>query len=343
MTPNTIGRQTGRVLCAAAFGLAAMTAQTAADTTEVSMRCAPFGSIIYTVGNAIQDLTEKRHPTLRIINAEGAGSTSVTVNMLAGGAWAETVGCTSVLDYVYAEQGIAPFFEEPVPNVREDIKVLFNGFYGAIGVLTTDPSIESASDLDGKTLAMGRRAQAHWGGLPALFFEKGLPDVKPNMEFMGTAPSHEALPEGRADAVISQLVMTPDGSQAFKPGVVGQLFATGQDIHLAGFPQDAFDRAAEVGLTFRAMTVDNTVVPEAASERSVKWIYSPAALAVHRDFPEEIAYELTKFMIENADALPTYAATLQVIATGEGLLGDWTIDQLHPGSARAFREAGLLD
>ncbi|MDN2568076.1 TAXI family TRAP transporter solute-binding subunit [Aquibium sp. A9E412] len=343
MTIDTILRPAGTALAAAALGLMGLAGQAAAQTEEIGMRCAPFGSIMYTVGNAIQDLTEKRHPTLRIVNAEGPGSTAVTVNMMAGGEWAQTVGCTSVLDYVYAEQGVEPFFDEPHPDVRDQVKVLFNGFYGAIGILTTDPAIESATDLDGRTLALGRRAQAHWGGLPALFLESGLPDVKPEMEFMGTTPSHEALPEGRADAIISQLVMTPDGTQAFKPGVVSQLFASGQEIHLVGFPEEAFERAAEVGLTFRAMTVDKTIVPEAASDRSVKWIYSPASIAVHKDFPEETAYELTKFMIENAEALPTYAATLSVIATTEGLLGDWKAEDLHPGAARAFREAGALE
>ena len=331
-----------QALMASAVAVTLVPASVAAETNEVAIRCAPFGSIMYTVGNAIQDLTASRHETLRVVNAEGPGSTAVTVNMMAGGEWAQTLGCTSVLDYVYAEQGIEPFFETTHPNVRDDVKILFNGFYGAIGILTTNPEIETAENLDGRSLAMGRRAQAHWGGLPALFFETGLPDVSPNMQFMGTTPSHEALPERRVDAIISQLVITPDGTQAFKPGVVSQLFASGLDIHLVGFPQEAFDRAAEFGLTFRPMTVDRNVVPEAASDRSVNWIYSPASIAVHRDFPEETAYELTRFMIENAGELPSYAATLTVISTPEGLLGDWQADDLHPGAARAFREAGLL-
>lgn len=324
------------------LGLAATLPPQVASAQEFGLRCAPFGSIMYTVGNAIQDLTQKRHPSLRITNAEGPGSTAVTVNMMSGGEWAQSIGCTSVLDFVYAEKGIEPFFDKVYPDVRKDVKILFNGFYGAIGILTMDKSIEQASDLDGKRLALGRRAQAHWGGLPALFFEEGLPDVRPEMEFMGTAPSHEALPEGRADAIISQIVMSPDGSEAFKPGVVSQLFASGHDICLVGFPDEAFERAAAAGLEFRPITVDSKAIPEAACGRSVKWIFSPASIAVHKDFPEDVAYELTKFMIENADALPTYAATLSVIASGSGLLGDWKAEDLHPGAKRAFEEAGLL-
>lgn len=343
MATFTILRKNGRALLAVTVGATLLSTQVMAETTEVGLRCAPFGSIMYTVGNAIQDLTASRHETLRVVNAEGPGSTAVTVNMMAGGEWTRSLGCTSVLDYVYAEQGIEPFFDRAHPDVRDNVKILFNGFYGAIGILTTDTAIETAADLDGRSLALGRRAQAHWGGLPALFFEVGLPDINPNMEFMGTTPAHEALPERRADAIISQLVMTPDGTQAFKPGVVSQLFASGLDIHLVGFPDEAFERAAEFGLTFRPMIVDRNVVPEVASDRSVNWIYSPASIAVHADFPEDIAYELTKFMMENADALPSYAATLSVIATPEGLLGDWQAADLHPGAARAFREAGLLD
>lgn len=328
----------------AAGALLAMAAPAAyAQEKSFDLRCAPFGSIMYTVGNAIQDITQKHHPTLRIVNAEGPGSTAMTVNLMQGGTWAESIGCTSLLDFVYAEEGVDPFFTEKYPNVRDDIKVLFNGFYGAIGILTTDPSIETAADLDGKRLALGRRAQAHWGGLPALFMERGLPEVKPQMEFMGTAPSHEALPEGRADAIVSQIVMSPDGTKAYLPGVVSQLFASGREIHLVGFPDEAFERAAGAGVDFQPITVDKSSVPDAASDRSVKWIYSPATIAVHKDFPEDVAYDLTKVLIDNASEFPTYAATLNVIASGEGLLGNWKAEDLHPGALRAFREAGLID
>ena len=138
MTAATV-KQLRDLMVAAAFGLAAFgSTQASAQAQEIGLRCAPFGSIMYTVGNAIQDLTQKRHPTLRITNAEGPGSTAMTVNMMEGGVWAKSIGCTSVLDYVYAEQGIKPFFDEAHPTVRDDVKILFNGFYGAIGILTTN-------------------------------------------------------------------------------------------------------------------------------------------------------------------------------------------------------------
>jgi TRAP transporter TAXI family solute receptor len=313
-----------------------------AQDAEIALRCAPFGSIMYVLGNAIQDMTRRDLKGLDVINSEGPGSTAATVNMLRQEAWRQSIGCTSLLDYAYAEKGVAPFFKEPVPGVRKDIKILFNGFYGAIGILSTDPAVKTARDLNGKRLALGKISQAHWGGLPKLFFQAGLPDVKVNMEFMGTDPSHDAMAEGRVESVITQLVVSPDGSHAFKPGVVTQLFASGRKIHLVGFKDEDFQKAASAGVAFRPVQINSKAVPEAEASGAVNWVFSPAALGVHKDFPEETAYKITKFVIENAAKFPEYDAMLAVIASREGLLGDWTAADLHPGAARAFRETGAL-
>lgn len=306
------------------------------------MRCAPFGSIFYALGNAVQDLTGKGLPGINIINAEGPGSTAVTINMMNSEDWREVLGCTSLLDFVYAERGVEPFFDEARPDIRDDIKVLFNGFYGAVGILTRDPEIKKAEDLQGRTLGLGKRSQGHWGGLPALFFETGLPDVDVDMDFMGNGLAHDALAEGRVDAIISQVVVSPDGSKAFQPGVVTQLFASGQDIYLAGFGEETFARAASAGIDFQPIEIGPETVPDTASTEPVNWVFAPAAMTVHKDFPEEAAYQITKFMIENSEKLPEYHAMLNVIASPANLLGNWKAEDLHPGAVRAYREAGVL-
>ena len=325
--------------CAVALLSAATVFATAAraQDKEVALRCAPFGSIMYVMGNAVQDMTRQGLQGIKVINSEGPGSTAVTVNMLKQEQWRSSIGCTSLLDYAYAESGVAPFFDKPIPDVRKQVRILFNGFYGAIGILSTDPAVKTAKDLDGKRLALGKISQAHWGGLPKLFFKAGLPNVKVNMEFMGTDPSHDAMAEGRVQSVITQLVVSPDGSRAFKPGVVTQLFASGRKIHLVGFDDQDFKKAAAAGAPFRAIEIGPTAVPEAEASGTVKWVFSPAALGVHKDFPEDLAYKITKFVIEKAGKFPEYDAMLNVIASREGLLGDWTEADLHPGAARAFK------
>ena len=111
---------------------------------------------------------------------------------------------------------------------------------------------------------------------------------------------------------------------------------------LTGFTDEAFAKAEKAGVKFKPFKVDRKILPETASTQGVNWVFAPAAMTVHKDFPEQAAYEITKFMMKSASKLPKYHAMLNVVASPEALLGDWTAQDLHPGAARAYREAGLL-
>lgn len=328
-------------LTAAALCMA-MQSVPASASTDISMRCAPFGSITYVVGNAVQDLAQKSNLAFKVVNGEGPGSTAVTRNMLALPEWKNIVGCTSVLDLVYAKRGTKPFFEQAVPDIGSKIKILFNAFYGAVGILTLDPNLKTLEDLNGKRLALGKISQAHWGGLPILFLQTGAPDVKPKMEFLGPAQSHDALAEGRADAVVTQLTVLPDGSKTFLPEVVSKVLGLGKPVYIIGFEDSHFAAARKAGVDFKPFKISKKSFPQIASDKEVNFIFAPAAMSVSKDFPEDIAYAITKMVIANAGSLPSYAAMLKVVATPASLLGTWTAHDLHPGAARAFREAGVL-
>jgi uncharacterized protein len=334
----------GRIAaCATAVTISATVAACPAfAAADISVRCAPFGSITYVVGNAVQDLAQKNNLPFKIVNGEGPGSTAVTRNMLMLPEWKNIIGCTSVLDIVYARRGTKPFFEQPQADILSKIKVLFNSFYGAVGILTLNPNLKKLEDLNGKRLALGKISQAHWGGLPILFLQTGAPNVKPKMEFLGPAQSHEALAEGRADAVVTQLTVLPDGSKTFLPQVVSKVLGLGKPVYMIGFDDAHFATAEKAGVNFKPIKISKASFPQIATEKEVNFIFAPAAISVHKDFPEEVAYTITKMMIANASALPNYAAMLKVVATPASLLGNWTASDLHPGAARAFREAGVL-
>ena len=335
-------QRSGLALSMIAIWLTATSASQAQTVNEFPIRCAPFGSIVYVMGNAMQDISQKAKLPFKLINGEGPGSTAVTLNMTYQPEWKNIIGCTSVLDYVYAKRGVKPFFKQPDPDVAKNIKVLFNGFYGAVGILTLNPKIKTLADLNGKKLAMGKLSQGHWGGLPILFLATGAPDVKTKNEYLGPAESHEALADGRVDAVVTQFTVLPDGSKAFLPGVVAKLLASQSYVHAIGFDQAMFDRASAAGVDFKAVQIGKSTVEKLDNDKPVNFIFAPAAMTVTKDFPEDKAYAITKMMIEHAKELATYSAELTVVATPERLLGNWTAADLHPGAARAYREAGLL-
>lgn len=307
---------------------------------EFNFQCGTLGSVAYTIGNAMQEIFAD-NPKVHIISAEGAGATAATVNLVNNPAWKTSIGCTTTLDYAYAKLGIEPFFKEPL-NISGDVKVLFNYLYAAVGFITIDPKLTKVADLDGATVAAGRRGQANWGGIPAMMVEKGLPDINVNFEFLGPDPSHEAVSDGRLNSTATQVPVFPDGSKAFEPGVLSKLIASGRDLHTLSFSEDQFAKAREAGVPFQSITLAPGVLP-VKSDGDVNWVFSPGMITVNKDFPEEAAYEIVKTMIAHASELPDYQALLEVISTPERLLGKTTSEELHPGALRAFKEAGLIE
>jgi TRAP-type uncharacterized transport system substrate-binding protein len=66
-------------------------------------------------------------------------------------------------------------------------------------------------------------------------------------------------------------------------------------------------------------------------------------LAVHKSFPDKVAYELAKFLVENSPKLAEYHSLPKV----------WTPDTLsygakeqpdtfHPGALRAYKDLGVI-
>ncbi|WP_332715855.1 TAXI family TRAP transporter solute-binding subunit [Pelagibacterium mangrovi] len=307
---------------------------------EFTFQCGTLGSVAYTVGNAMQEMFADNQD-VRIISAEGAGATAATVNLMNNPAWKSSIGCTTVLDHAYARLGVEPFFAEAV-DISGDVKVLFNYLYAAVGFVTTDDELNAVSDLDGMTVAAGRRGQANWGGIPAMMVENGLPAAEVSFEFLGTDPSHEAVSDGRMSTTATQVPVFPDGSKAFTPGVLSKLIASGRDLHPLSFTEEHFENARAAGLPFQSITLAPGVLPIETDE-PVTWVFSPGMITVNKDFPEEAAYEIVRTMIDRAEELPDYQALLETIATPARLLGQTTRAELHPGAARAFEEAGLLD
>lgn len=66
---------------------------------------------------------------------------------------------------------------------------------------------------------------------------------------------------------------------------------------------------------------------------------NPDYVAVHKDFPEEAAYEYVRLVIQHLEDV-NKTGGIASIFTREFL--PYGIDNMHPGAARAYREAGLL-
>ena len=59
------------------------------------------------------------------------------------------------------------------------------------------------------------------------------------------------------------------------------------------------------------------------------------------EFPEDVAYEVTKLILDNIDKFGEYQATGKLMSP-EGLVYGWDEKDIHPGALRAYREAGVI-
>lgn len=309
-------------------------------TATVDMQCAPFGSIIYSLGNALEQLLNQQKASVRIVNAEGAGSTATTFDLATDGTWARRIGCTSSLDYYTAAHGLPPF-TAPV-DLHKKVRVLFNYLYGAIGFFTLNPQIHTLRDLNGKRVALGNRGQAHWGGIPTLLAHLGLPGTHIRLEYLGTKGALSALTDGTVAASVAQVVVTPNGEKAYLPGVISRALATGKKIYFVGIRKETIRRVQRAGVPIRPIAISPRLVPGIASTEPVTWVFSPAMVTVSDNFPESLAYRIVHAVIRNAGALPRYNKMFSTIDTAKGLLGPWKAADLDVGAAKAFKQSGLL-
>ena len=319
-----------------------------ADTRErqtVQVMTAPLGTTGYAVGSALEEMSAGQHAWLRVTNGEGPGCSGSTMNLFRSSAWRGMVGCTGIAEFTQAEAGIEPFDEVDADEMKNDVKLLFNYNNNASGLITTDPNIRTLEDLDGKRVALGRRGQTAFGALAPLIQERGLPDVDIQWEYLGPAEAHSALGDGRVAAAATLVNFMPDRSSSFMLGPPLELMARVDSVYPVSFGEDVLQRAADAGMDLPTVELDADLIPDFAfvDGESPVWINLAFGFAVHREFSEELAYELAKLVAENATKFPDYHAALGAMATPETLVGPWSPENFHPGARRAFREAGLID
>jgi len=74
----------------------------------------------------------------------------------------------------------------------------------------------------------------------------------------------------------------------------------------------------------------------------LRGVSAASLLLVHKDMSDDIAYIITKALIENKDALVQTYAGMEVFDPATAWMPDKVQAPLHPGAERYYREAGLM-
>ena len=316
-------------------GVGSASAQRAPVT--VSLISAPFGTGSYVLGSALEEISNKNHPWLRISHAESPGfvfnirkldrepelKTSMIVGSGAGVA------------------GLAELGQKPFDKKYAPLKLLATYNLTAVWLATLDPSIKSVKDLAGKKIALGRATQINWAVQPEWTIRYGweLPADKINLQYVGTKEAVDALLDGTAQAAVVGGYFDPLAKKIELSPQTIEFLASGRTIHHLEWGVEPVKKTVARGMKMVPVTIPLNTLPGVTSPMNI--FADTAAWMVAPEFPEDLAYEVTKLVLNNIKAFADVHA-LGTLMSPEALVYGAEASDFHPGALRAYREAGLI-
>ena len=311
---------------------------------KVDVLMSPSGSGPYlawaTMQNYASDFTDKIAP----IAVETPGFT-YNVRYLASSPhlWENTIiGSGQVVEWA-AKEGVAPFFPEPMDAVK-DFRILGVMSRTTNLFVTLDSSVKSKDNFIGKRVAVGLLTQNEWGMHQRMMLDGwNITKKLKSFDALGPGQNINALLDGKADIGTLVTHSNRDFSFTLQAGPFKTLESAGRDYNFIDIDKrDIQSYIDKTGAPFSIQTLPANTVSNQPSPVTSFGNYT--LLSVHKSFPEEAAYEMTKLWLESGIKLGKYSAIAKIwdketIATVTKI----SPENIHPGAIRAYKEFGLIN
>lgn len=208
--------------------------------------------------------------------------------------------------------------------------------------VTFDPNIKKIEDLADKAIATGRRSQTVPYAYPVHFLEEmyGMREKDMNYHILGTDPAAQALIDGRVDAAFIMFVADKSLKIMLPTSPMQMLMATGRKLYYIPLPADkVMGFYKKIGVPYFPVTFPTGCLPQ--QSEPYHSAYSLTLLHGNKFWSDEVAYAFTKALIDYHKKIADYHA-LGKLLTPDMLSSKPTVMPWHPGSERAFREAGWI-
>jgi len=216
-------------------------------------------------------------------------------------------------------------------------RALMNATWPVWFLVTKNPEVKSVGDLAGRRVALGPKA-----GTASLMMEETLKAAgvydKIKLQHLSFADITNGLLDDTIDVGLANLWMNGANNKIGPTQGMINLQASGKPFRYVIIDRATLERTRnERGVPYRILDVPNGTMPLQA--QALAAYANPDYVAVHKDFPEDTAYEYVRLVIQHLDEV-NKTGGIASIFTREFL--PFGIDNLHPGAVRAYREAGLL-
>ena len=304
----------------------------------IASYAAPFGTPNYMHSNALESISAKHHPWLRIKATETPGFVWNVQQMSKHPELWDKVIFQSGMSMVWmAENGMPPFKKK-----FTGIKALGNWAYGGMALTTFNPDIKSIGDLVGKKVGLGLMSQNNYGYFPRMIIEKGWGlKGKVKMSMVGTKAANDSLIDGLVDVSINYIAppLKP-GGKALLPAGLKKLFSVGRPVYFVDMGKEQIEKLAKkTGCPLFPITLPAGSVEGLKKDVVIMGVdVGHYAMSNMRD---EIAYEFAKFYWENIQRLPEYYAAGKW--STQGLTTKATPKEMyHPGAIKFYEEVGAV-
>ncbi|MCF3943530.1 TAXI family TRAP transporter solute-binding subunit [Oceanobacillus alkalisoli] len=225
----------------------------------------------------------------------------------------------------FAKEGINAFEGEPVDNVL----ALGSLYPETVQIVTTASSgIESIEDLAGATVSVGAPGSGTYINAEQILEAHDLTMDDIDAQHLDFDESTSGIQDGNIDAAFIT-AGTPTGS-------VEGLGAT-TDVTVIPIEQDKINAIIEEYPYYAEDTIPGGTY--SGIDEEIKTVAVLAMIAVTDSLSEDVVYEITKAIYDNADSISHSKGEFISPETGvEGIGIDF-----HPGAERYFQEAGVLD
>jgi TRAP-type uncharacterized transport system substrate-binding protein len=333
------------VALAAAISLAWPGPRAAAQTrpeVKIPILVSPVNSGPYLAWAVVQERAREWHPWIRPVAVETPGFVyNITYMARSPQLWKSNLyGSGTVAEWA-AGVPMKPYFPERA--AAEDKKIVGVMAVTANIFVTLDPNIKTPADFKGKRVGVGLRTQNEWGMHASMVLETlGIRKTMATLDNLGDQQNIDALLDGRTDVGLLVVFFDPDQKEFLFAPPHRHLEASGRKFYYVNTPPEMikeFNKKTDANLlTIRLPAGKIPNQPEA-----VVSFGNLLTLMAHKSFPDDVAYEFTKFWVDMAPKL----------AKLHGFGRPWSLKTLshtagenpnafHPGALEAYKELGAI-
>ena len=256
-----------------------------------------------------------------VVGLVGNGSQSNIFELEDGNA--ELAFCQSDV-MAYAYDGTNLFEQDGKVDCFSTVAALYTE---QVQIVTTDPSIKTVADLEGKSVSIGAAGSGVYFNAMDVLGAYGLTesDIKPTYQSFGD--SADALKNGQIDAAFIV---------AGAPTTAVTDLATTKDVYLVSLDDEHVDQLLASSPYYSKVTIPADVY---GLDSDTITVAVAAVILARNDVSEDAIYAFTKDIFDNAASLTESHAKYKEIDTAFG--ASITSVPYHPGAAKYFAEQGI--